>query len=390
MTTSVAVFFGGRSVEHEVSVITAMQAIAAFPQELSAVPVYIDKDGAWHTGDGLRTLARFRDIGALLRDSTRVSMRPEPEHRGVLFDAENRRGLLGGGERAVARFDVALPLVHGTHGEDGTLQGLFELNDVAYCGCDVAAAAVSMDKRLAKRAFRGAGLPVLDDVLITRDAWLAESTAVTAAVEAKIAYPLYVKPLSLGSSIGVSRVESRDALPEAVDLALTYDARCIAEPAQDGVVEINCAVLGRTGEAGASACEQPKPGGLLSYEDKYLSKGGPKQAGGKGATQRVIPAPIAEQLTSRVQDLAVRAFEAIGAEGVARVDCLVRTETGEVIVNEINTVPGSLAFYLWEPAGVPFAGLLTRLVELASMRHAAKARTQHSIDTWLLSGRPGA
>ena len=391
--TTVGVFFGGRSVEHEVSVITALQAINAMSAgRLTPVPVYIGKNGAWYTGDALTSIDSYRDVDRLTASATRVTLRPDPEARGALQPLEARRGLLGGGQRPAAQIDVALPLVHGTGGEDGTLQGLFELNDLAYCGSGVAAAALSMDKRLAKAAFRAAGLRVLDDVLVTRDAWSGGTDSVIAGIERRPAYPAYVKPLSLGSSIGVSRVETREQLRSAIDLALAYDTRCLVEAAQEDIVEINCAVLGRSDDLRASACEQPKSGGLLSYEDKYLSKGAKSGAatvgGGKAASTRIVPAPLSEAMTRRVEETAIAAFRAIDAEGVARVDFLVRGE--EIIVNEINTVPGSLAFHLWEPVGLSLADVVARLVELAQQRHAAKAGTAYSIDTWLLTGRPSA
>ena len=391
--TSVGVFFGGRSVEHEVSVITALQAINAFPAAgLTPVPVYIGKNGAWYTGDALTSIDAYRDIERLTASATRVTLRPDPDARGALQPIESRRGLLGGGQRPAAVLDVALPLVHGTGGEDGTLQGLFELNDLAYCGSGVAAAALSMDKRLAKAAFRAAGLLVLDDVRVSRDAWSGGADILIAAIESQIGYPAYVKPLSLGSSIGVSRVATREQLRDAIDLALAYDTRCLVEAAQEDIVEINCAVLGRTDDLRASACEQPKSGGLLSYEDKYLSKGGKSGAatlgGGKAASTRIVPAPLSDAMTRRVQETAIAAFRAIDAEGVARVDFLVRGE--EIIVNEINTVPGSLAFHLWEPVGLSLTDVVSRLVDLAQERHAAKSRTAYSIDTWLLTGRPPA
>ncbi|MBV8194228.1 MAG: D-alanine--D-alanine ligase [Candidatus Dormibacteraeota bacterium] len=388
--TNVGVFFGGRSVGHEVSVITAQQTMAAFPLErYTPVPVYIAKDGAWYTGERLRDLDAFRDVERLLSTMTRVTMHPEPQSQGALLETGPRRGFLGGGAREAARIEVAMPLVHGSHGEDGTLQGLFELADIAYCGCDVSASAVSMDKLLAKAAFRAAGLTVLDDVVVDRARWVADAASVLTDVEQHLGYPMYVKPVSLGSSIGVSRAQSGEELRAAVDLALTYDQRCVFEPAQEDIVEINCAVLGSGDDLRVSACEQPKTTGLLSYDDKYLSKGA-KGAGGKEASNRVIPAPLPDAVTTRVQDDAVRAFRAIGAEGVARVDFMVRPHQGEVIVNEINTIPGSLSFYLWEPVGVGFAELVTRLIDIALERKAAKVRTAYSIDTWLLSGRrPG-
>jgi len=175
----IGVFFGSRSVEHEVSVITAQQAIAALPADrFVPVPVYIAKSGAWYTGDQLLQLERFKDIDRLLAASTRVTMRPDPTGGGELTEVDARRGLLGGSARSVARFDVAMPLVHGSNGEDGTLQGLFELAALPYCGCDVASAALSMDKRLSRTTLRGAGIPVLDDVMMSRSRWLADPDAV--------------------------------------------------------------------------------------------------------------------------------------------------------------------------------------------------------------------
>ena len=391
--TAVGVFFGGRSVEHEVSVITALQAIAALARDrLTAVPVYIAKSGAWYTGDALGDIDSYRDIDRVLAGATRVTMRPEPDARGQMVAVDARRGLLGGGPRVTAQIDVALPLVHGTNGEDGTLQGLFELNDVAYCGSGVAAAALSMDKRLMKNAFRAAGLTVLDDVLVRRERWETHADDVADESQRRFGYPVYVKPLSLGSSIGVSRVESRKALRDSVELALSYDTRCLIEPAQEDVVEVNCAVLGHDDDVRPSATEQPKAGGLLSYEEKYLSKGAKAGASslgsGKATSQRLVPAPLDDSLTALVQDAAMRAFRAIDAAGVARVDCFVRTDDEAVIVNEINTVPGSLSFHLWEPVGLSFGDVVAQLVAIAQERHAAKSRTAYSIDTWLLTGPP--
>jgi D-alanine-D-alanine ligase len=208
---------------------------------------------------------------------------------------------------------------------------------------------------------------------------------------------MYVKPRSLGSSIGVARAENGAQLEAAFETAFTYDSRCIVEAAQDGIVEINCAALGRGDDVRVSVCEQPVSGGLLSYADKYLSKtgadkagnAGPMQAGMKGA-KRLIPAPISDALAERIRGAAVAAFKAIGAEGVVRVDFLVDIDRDRVIVNEVNTVPGSLSFYLWEPAGLTFPDLLTTLLDLARQRHEEKAQTSFSIDSWLLRGRPSS
>ncbi len=390
----VGVFFGSRSVEHEVSVITAQQAMAAMPADrFEPVPVYIAKSGAWYTGDQLLQLDRYKDIDRLIAASTRVTMRPDPSSGGELLEVDGRRGLLGGSARAVARFDVAMPLVHGSNGEDGTLQGLFELAALPYCGCDVASAAVSMDKRLSRTTLRGAGIPVLDDVMVSRRRWRDHAEAVCSELARQPGFPMYVKPRRLGSSIGVARVDGDAELRNALDVAFGYDTSILAEPAQDGSIEINCSVLGWGDDLQVSVCEQPVTTGTLSYADKYLSgaksKGGAKApAGGMKSSQRIIPAPLSESLTKRIQDTAMASFRAIGAAGVARVDLLVAPEHDSFVVNELNTLPGSLSFYLWEASGLRFDELLTRLVEMAMARHREQQATTSSIDTWLLTGRP--
>jgi D-alanine-D-alanine ligase len=391
----VGVFFGSRSVEHEVSVITAQQAMAAMPVDrFEPVPVYIAKSGAWYTGDQLLQLDRYKDIDRLIAASTRVTMRPDPSSGGELLEVDGRRGLLGGSARAVARFDVAMPLVHGSNGEDGTLQGLFELAALPYCGCDVASAAVSMDKRLSRTTLRGAGIPVLDDVMVSRRRWQDHADSVCSELAQQPGFPMYVKPRRLGSSIGVARVGGDAELRNALDVAFGYDTSILAEPAQDGSIEINCSVLGSGDDLQVSVCEQPVSTGTLSYADKYLtgakSKGGAKAAaGGMKSSQRIIPAPLSASLTKRIQDTAMASFRAIGAAGVARVDLLVSPEHDSFVVNELNTLPGSLSFYLWEASGMRFDELLTRLVEMAMTRHREQQATTSSIDTWLLTGRPG-
>jgi D-alanine-D-alanine ligase len=391
----VGVFFGSRSVEHEVSVITAQQAMAALPAErYTPVPIYIAKSGAWYTGDQLLQLERYKDIDRLIAAATRVTMRPDPSSGGELMEVDARRGLLGGSARAAARFDVAMPLVHGSNGEDGTLQGLFELAAVPYCGCDVASAAVSMDKRLSRTTLRGAGIPVLDDVMVSRARWKDGVDAVCAELAQRPGFPMYVKPRRLGSSIGVARVESEAQLRDALEVAFGYDTSILAEPAQDTSIEINCSVLGWGDDLQVSVCEQPVSSGTLSYADKYLSgakaKSGAKApASGMKSSQRIIPAPISESLTTRIQETAMSSFRAIGAAGVTRIDFLVSPERDSFVVNELNTLPGSLSFYLWEASGMGFDALLTRLIEMALMRHREQQATTSSIDTWLLTGRPG-
>jgi D-alanine-D-alanine ligase len=388
--SKVAAIFGSRSVEHEVSVITAQQVMAALSPQHQAVPVYIAKDGRWYTGDPLMQLDRFADVDDLLAACTAVTPLVDASQPGLalLPVASAPRGLFGRRVADAVAIDVAMPLIHGSFGEDGTLQGLLDMAGIPFTGSDVAASAVAMDKRLAKTVLRGAGLPVLDDVAIERESWRRGSDQMVRAAEALAPYPLYVKPVSLGSSIGVSRVTNRDELRAAVDTALVYDERCLIEAAQEAIVEINCAVLGDGEDARASLLEQPTKSGLLSYDDKYRaggSKSSSASAGMKGA-QRIIPAPIDDHLGSRIRDAALAAFAAVRASGVARIDFMVDVAAQSFVVNEVNPIPGSLSFYLFEPAGVSFTALLDELIDIAGRRHARRAASTVVFDRWMLGG----
>lgn len=386
----VGMIFGGRSVEHEVSVLTAHQAIAALPRDkYTPVPIYISKAGQWFTGDALLDLKNFTDLEKLQTLAEPTTFSADATQPGLLpRRAPERKGLFGGraaAEQTVEPLDIAFPLLHGSHGEDGTMQGLLELADLPYTGCGVEASAIGMDKLMTKLALRAAGVPVLPDYALSRVRWQREPDQVIEEIEAAFRYPVFVKPVSLGSSIGVTNAEDRVALRFAIDVAATYDSRVMVEPAQQNVVEINCSVLGNEVEARASVCERPVSAGTLSYEEKYL-KGG-KGDGMKGA-RRIIPADINEELTRGIQERAVQAFRAIGAAGVARVDFLVRPEEDTFYVNEINTIPGSLSFYLWEPSGVTFPELLTTMISYAQTRYREKRRSTFSFSSSLLSVNP--
>jgi D-alanine-D-alanine ligase len=389
--STVGVIFGSRSVEHEVSVITAHQAMAALSPAHRAVPIYIAKDGRWYTGEALTQLRRFTDASALLADCTAVTPLVDPSRPGLglLPVGAPRRGLFTRGGEAMD-VDLAIPLVHGSFGEDGTLQGLLEMAAVPYTGSGVAASAVAMDKRLAKTVLRGAGLPVLDDVVIERETWRTGPDDAVRAVRALARYPVFVKPVSLGSSIGVARAADEAELRDAIDVALTYDRRCIVEPAQEEIIEINCAVLGDEAAARASLLEQPTKRGLLSYDDKYRAgvgkTAGLESAQGMKSAQRVVPAPLDGALAARIREAALAAFAAVGAAGVARVDFMVDTARGSFVVNELNPVPGSLAFYLFEPDGLPFTALLDELIDIAQRRHARQLDSTVVFEHWMLGG----
>ena len=377
----VGVIYGGRSVEHEVSVVTALQAMEALnPERYDVVPLYITKQGEWLTGAALRKLATYQPDSDARRSLSRVSIAPYPND-GVLLIAERSRLLpFGGSTRLVV--DVVIPCIHGTFGEDGTLQGLLEMADLPYVGSGVLASAVGMDKIAMKALFRSVDLPIIDCSVIRRHEWEQQPDQVVARIERLVGYPSFVKPANLGSSVGITKATDQTSLRNALDVAARYDVRMLVERAIEGAVDVNCSVLGYADDLRVSVCEQPVAWeNFLSYEDKYIRGG--KGQGMKGASRR-IPAPISAGLTEHIQALARRTFQVIDAAGVARIDFLV-TPDGTAYVNEINTTPGSLSFYLWEATDLPFPRLMDRLVEIAQVRHADRQETSYSFDSDLIA-----
>jgi D-alanine-D-alanine ligase len=373
---NIGVVFGGRSVEHDVSVVTAHQVMEVLSPSHTVVPIYITREGQWLSAPGLNDLdvykqRRWDEVG----EPAWIS----PSAGAGLF--------VGGGRLRGPRqvpLDVVVPAVHGTYGEDGTLQGLLELAGLPYTCSGVVGSAVGMDKVVMKAAFRAAGLATVPHVVVETDSIDLD------AVERAIGYPAFVKPARLGSSVGIGRAADRDALVEALEVARRYDRRVLVETAMEGCSEVNCAVLGGPGaEPRASVCEQPVAWEeFLTFSDKYLrgAKSGAKQAGMAGQERR-IPAPIPDALTKQVQENSVAAFKAIGASGVARVDSFVDERTGESWVMEINTVPGSFSFYLWEASGVGFDELVARLLDIALEAHKVKSDLLFTFDSGMLDAR---
>ena len=382
----VGVLFGSRSVEHDVSIVTAVQAMAAMDRaKYEVIPIYVTKEGRWLTGEALAHLDTYRDPQGL-KPALRAYLSPEPQD-GVLVQPRSW------GQRLLRqvqelRLDVAFPCMHGTHGEDGTLQGLLELANVPYVGTGVVGSAVGMDKIMMKAAFAAAGLPLLPYRWFRRSQWECGPEAMLAEIKRNLAYPLFVKPANLGSSIGISQARNRDELEAALAIAAQYDRRLLVEQALEGAIEINCSVLGND-DPQPSVCEQPVPWAeFLSYEDKYLRGGG--KAAGMASIDRRIPAPIPDELAQRIQAAAVTAFRATDCAGVARVDLLVDEANGAFYVNEINTIPGSLSFYLWEASGLSYPELIDRLIALALERHRDKQRTITTFESTVLAHAAGS
>ena len=383
MRTKVAVIFGGKSVEHEVSVISGIQAFCALDRnKYDPIPLYISKDNCFYTGEHVGNIESYRDIKACLAKATRVL--PVPGANGVDLIRFPQKKF---GNNLVDTFEVAMPVVHGTNVEDGTLMGFLEMLGVPYTGCDVTSSALGMDKFAMKAVLQQAGLPVLPALCFTGRQAAADLDAVMDRIEQQIGYPVIVKPINLGSSVGISKAGDRDKLAQSIDTACSYAARILVERAIEPLHEINCAVLGDIDAAEPSVCEEPLSGDeILSYTDKYVSggKGGAK-SGGMSSLKRRMPADISPEMTKTVQDLAVQTFRALGCCGVSRVDFLHDVNNDALYINEINTIPGSLAFYLFEAAGIPFADLLDRMIDLAFKRQRSREALTFSYDTNLLS-----
>ena len=375
----VAVIFGGRSVEHDVSIVTGCQIMRAFSlARYEVVPVYISRDGRWRCGEPLAELEHYQDKNILNRDGVSPCiLSPDARHHGLIINP-----LAGRFRKSeVKRVDVVFPAIHGTHGEDGSLQGLIELADIPYVGCGILGSALSNDKILTKRTLRQAGISTLDDYVFSRRQWLERPEDVLGGIMEKFDWPLFVKPAALGSSIGIGRADSEALLRSSIDIAVSFDRRVLVEPAIIDGIEINCAVMGYAGQFEASTLEQPLSwDSFLSYEDKYLR-------GGEGmkSAERLIPAPIDAALAQKIKDISIQAFQAVDGRGIARIDFLVRPDRDEVYLNEINTMPGSLAFYLWREEGYTPADVVDKLVKLAQEAYAAKRGSIYDYETDLVS-----
>jgi D-alanine-D-alanine ligase len=355
---TIAVMFGGQSGEHEVSLVSAQAVIAGLnPAKYNVLPVGIAKDGRWLVGADA--------MGALITAADPLKLPSSAGEAGESADyAEEARS--NAEDRSVARLlppgvDVVFPVLHGPFGEDGTIQGLLELAGVPYIGCGVAASAVGMDKALMKAAFAAAGLPLLPWMLVRRGDLARDPERVYAAVEAALPYPMFVKPANLGSSVGVNKADDRTGLVAALAEAAGYDRRIVVEqgiPAR----EIEISVLGNDEPIASLPGEVVPSGEWYDYAAKYLD----------GASQILIPAPIDAELAEQVRALALRAFLAIDGAGLARVDFLLHKDTGELWLNEVNTMPGftpiSMYAKMWAASGLAYPDLLDRLVELAHER----------------------
>lgn len=399
MSLKVAVIYGSRTCEHDVSIVSALQAMDNLDKnEYEIVPVYIARDGQWYTGRLLRNITFYSafkpelvtHVAPVMSEDGKLTLMPVTSiaphgFKGMVKVLMSNMNL---GEDTVEKCDVVLPVMHGMNGEDGTLQGLLELFNVPYTSTGVLGSALGMDKIAMKQFFRGCDLPVVDGMWFARSEWNKNHEEVLNRVESSCPYPVYVKPANLGSSIGISRATDRQSLIKAIETAVEYDRRILVERGIEKPVEINCSALRIKGEVRASLCEMPASWEeFLTFDDKYLR--GSKSGKGQGmeSLARKVPAPISDELTQRIQQMTTQVYNAMDCKGVVRIDYML--DGDGLYINEINIIPGSLAFYLWEPLGISFKEMLDCMIEDAFTAYAEKNRSVFSYDSSILRSVQG-
>ena len=386
---NIAVFFGSRSCEHDVSIVSALQCIEATKAAgFNVTPVYISRDGLWYTGEPLENIETFREFNPMTKGITRVTLDVTANAGDLWAWPPQRAGLFAKVPAPLCHIDYVIPVFHGWHGEDGTIQGLLEMANIPYASSGVLGSAIGMDKIAMKQILRGAGFPVLDFVWFTREQLKKERQAVIERVEKEIKYPAFIKPAALGSSIGVSRAKNREELERALDVAASYDRRILVEVGVVHPVEINCAAVGYGEDVRASVCEMPVPSSndtFLDFWQKYLRNASTKGEDSRGmkSLSRVVPAPIGDELTGRIQTMTCDIFKLLDCCGTVRVDFLL-DQNDMLFVNEPNTIPGSLAFYLWKASGLDFPKLIEKMVEDALRAHADKNSSVFAYDSSIL------
>ena len=365
----VGIIFGGRSGEHEVSLASAQSVMNAIDKEkYEVVPVGITKEGQWiASGDPMKAL-QAGDAGA----SRPAALLGDPSHRGLMRLEDTEQAIEA---TRLAELDVVFPVLHGPYGEDGTMQGLLELAGIPYVGAGVIGSALGLDKAVFKDVMRAHGFPIVDQVLLKRKEWDADPEGVMDRVEAALDYPVFTKPANLGSSVGISKCDNRTELAAGLAEAARYDRKLIVEAGVPAAREIEVSVLGNDDPIASVPGEVIPSREFYSYESKYFDEG-------EDASELLIPAPLSPEMAERVRELAVEVYKAIDCAGMARADFLLSGETGELYVNEVNTIPGftSISMYpkLWEATGISYPELIDRLIELAIERYEDKDRSETS------------
>jgi D-alanine-D-alanine ligase len=379
----VGVIFGGVTCEHDVSIVTGIQLIENIDKSKYEVyPIYIHSDGEWYVGNKLLDQKIYKDFDSVKNTLDKGYIAPTKP--GIIMPA---KGLFS--KESFIKLDVVIPAMHGMNGENGSLQGLLDLADLPYTSSGVLGAAVGMDKIMMKKVFDAFNIPNLTYTHFLRGEWEASNDAIIKKVESKLRYPMFVKPANLGSSIGISKATNREKLIEAINVAVAYDERIIVENGVEDLKEVNCSALGRGEKVEVSVCEQPVSWKeFLTFDEKYLRNGGKKggaknsgEAGGMENMTRKVPADITPEQTAEVKRLTAEVFTALNSKGVVRIDFIIDNSDGKVYVNEINTIPGSFAFYLWEHDNIKYPELIDRLIAIAEEEHAEKKKNTYTYNS---------
>lgn len=389
MKIRIGVVFGGESVEHEVSIISAIQAMNKMDGEkYQIVPIYITKDRNWYTGEALKDIETFQDMDLIKRYCKNVILYEKDGH----FLLQNKKGLL---RSIVAEIDMVFPIVHGTNVEDGVLQGYFQSIGIPFVGVDVDSAVVGQNKIYMKQIFEQEKIPVAPYVWFYDVEYQEGQNDIIERIE-KLKYPVIVKPCNLGSSVGIAVAHNQEELVDAIDSAITYDNRIVVEKVIQNLMEVNISVLGNYENQQISAIEEVTPkDDFLTYADKYIGNGKSKgkistkykgTSKGMVSASRVIPAPLEEKLKKEVEDIAIHAFKVLKSSGVVRMDFLVDKKENKVYINEVNNIPGSLSFYLWSPVGKDYSELLDDMINIGIKDYKKRVAKVHSFDTNILKG----
>ena len=386
MKMQVAVIFGGRTVEHDVSIVTGQQLIENIDKsKYNVIPVYIARDGQWYTGEKLLDISFLRTFEKYDRQLTKVYISPLAGVGG-LVKAE-KSSLFAKKDRIIP-IDVVIPAMHGLNGEDGTLQGLLEFADIPYTSSGVLGSAAGMDKILMKAAFNGSGIPTLESEYFLREEWEEHPDEIVGRIEAALPYPMFVKPANLGSSIGISKVSDREALYRAIEVATQYDRRVLIDRGVSDITEYNCSVRGYSGDIQVSLIEQPVTWKeFLTFDEKYLRSG---QSKGMKSMGRLCPAPISEELAEEIRSISVKIFKLFDCKGVVRIDYIYDNAQKQLYANEINTIPGSFAYYLWETIAGSYTRQIDTLIDYALRAHHDKNRSVYAYDSDMLKKNAGA
>lgn len=380
MKIKVGVIFGGESVEHEVSIISALQAINNIDKnKYIVVPIYISKDKVWYTGKDLCDISIYNDLDKVKKNSKSVSLCKVDNEYCLL----QTQGLLN---KIVDKIDIAFPIVHGQNVEDGSLAGYLETVGIPYIGPNVIGASLGQDKVVMKQVFESSNIPVVDYVWFYENDYINDEEKYLRDIK-KLEYPVLVKPASLGSSVGINFVKDENEIKDAINEAFTYDDKIVVEKAVENLIEVNCSVLGDKNMQSTSVIEQVLSNNqILTYEDKYIgdSKKSGVKSKGMASTSRIIPARINKELAHSVSNISKDVFKVLNLSGVCRIDFLINSKTNEVFVNEPNTIPGSLSYYLWEKSNIKYSELLDRLISISIKNYKDRRKKVFSFDTNIL------